>query len=274
MSGEKSVDALQTIRRASEIIDFVSSLDGRGARLTDVSAQTGLGKSTAHRLLTALTQIGLLDQDPESRAYYVGYKVVGMGEVAANRFRLADLADPAMQRLADATEETVYLSARSGNSAVCLARVTGVFPIKILTLAVGDSRPMGMGSGSIAILAHLPREEMMAVVRDNARLAPDDPFLKADALLPILERTRDRGYARTDGRVVTGISALAVPVLGGSGVPIAAMSVAAIAPRLEGERAERTLELLRREATELASKVEATLGPLRTRSVRHLASPR
>ena len=60
-----------------------------------------------------------------------------------------------MRRLAERTQDTVFLSARDRDEAVCLERVIGDYPIKTLTLSIGDRRPLGVGAGSLALLSAL-----------------------------------------------------------------------------------------------------------------------
>lgn len=271
-SGVKAVDAVQTIQRAGEILEMVARAGGAGARLTDIALKTGLGKSTTHRLLTALTRTGLLDQDLQTRGYYLGYRLLSLGEAASNRFQLAELAAPAMDRLALETGETVYLSVRDGNEAVCLARTSGNFPIKILTLNVGDRHPLGRGTASLAILANLPDAETRRIVAENAARWPDNADLAPALLLKLVAEARECGFVRTDGRVVPGISALAAPLLIRDGSAIAAISVAAISPRLEGPRAESALQLLREEVERTSVEVSRVMGPMTSRTAARLAS--
>ena len=66
---------------------------------------------------------------------------------AKHRFSFVRLAEPALERLAHRTQDTVYLVARVGDEIVCLDAREGSFPIKALTLNVGDRRPLGIGAG-------------------------------------------------------------------------------------------------------------------------------
>ncbi|MDX2224024.1 MAG: IclR family transcriptional regulator [Rhodospirillaceae bacterium] len=265
-------DAVQTVRKAADVLDIVAAAGGEGVRLTDVVAKAGLGKSTAYRLLTALVQAGLLDQDPVTRIYFLGFKLVGLGEIAANRLGLGDLGLDVVEEIAARTQDTVYLSARAGNQAVCLARVSGNHPIKIFAMDVGDRSPLGAGAGSIALLAALPEPEMRRIVRDNARLARQHPGLEENALLATLDQARKQGYVRTDGRVVEGISAIAVPVVASNGLPIAAISLATITDRLPPRRESELVDFLRDHAQRLAERIEDTLGSLSRRMIRRVVA--
>ncbi len=265
-------DTVQTIEKAADILGLIASSGRLGARLTDIVARTALSKSTAYRLLTALVRAGLLDQEASSRVYFLGLKLVGFGEVAANRLGLADFGLDVVDALAAKTQDTIYLSARTGHEAVCLARASGAFPIKILTLNVGDRSPLGAGAGSLALLAAMPDEEMRRIVRENGHLAGVNPLLAEAPLLDLVAETRRLGYARTDGRIVVGMSSIGVPVVASSGIPIAAISLAAISERLSPERSVEIIALLQSEAAALAARLEKSLGTLSRRMVRRVVA--
>lgn len=263
-------EAVQSIERAVSILKLVASHNGKGARLADVVTATKLGKSTAHRLLSALVGSGLIDQDPSTRAYFLGYQIVTLGEIAANRHGIAELGMDSVDRLVAATGDTVILSLRQGMEAVCIARGIGSYPIKIMTLAVGDRRPLGYGAGSLALLSHLPEDEVQSIVKANARLTEKYPGLEEHIVVKLVEKCRKQGYARTDGRIVPGMSSLSVPVLGKDGIAVAAISVAAISDRLDKERSEWVLDSLYEEAKLFAEKLADSFGSVTPRVLRRL----
>ena len=56
-------EAVQSLDRAAAILHVLAERHRGGARLADVTSATGLSRSTAHRLLSALVQLGLAEQD-------------------------------------------------------------------------------------------------------------------------------------------------------------------------------------------------------------------
>ena len=122
----------QNVARAAQVIDIIAASGPNGLRMTDVTERSGLGGSTVHRLLAGLIEHGLIDQDPETNRYLVGLKMVSWTAAALSRYGLAPYADASLERLCAATSDTVYLSYRSGNDAVCVDRREGNFPIKNL----------------------------------------------------------------------------------------------------------------------------------------------
>jgi DNA-binding IclR family transcriptional regulator len=223
----------QSIARPAAVLEALANASSSGLRMTDVMRVTGLGKATVHRLLAGLTSARLVDQDPDSSRFFVGMRILSWAVSAAERFGLARLAEAAMVRLADSTLDTIYLTVRSGDEALCLNRREGGHPIKTLTLKVGDRRPLGVSGGGLALLAFLPDAEIERILKEQAAAGTALPFDHAD-LRKMVSETRQTGFAWYDvpvlhgTEVVTGMAAVAVPIRRPDSRPFAALSVAAI----------------------------------------------
>src|SRR5204863_296004 len=83
----------------------------------------------------------LAEQDPETGRFFIGVKMLSWATAARDRFSLVRLVEPALLRISRQTQDTIYLVVRSGDDIVCLDCREGSFPIKVLTLNVGDRRP-------------------------------------------------------------------------------------------------------------------------------------
>jgi len=248
---------LQSIDRSIALVR-ATAYSPAGLRLTELSDAVGLSKSTTHRIVSTLVRHGLLRLSEGKRVYTPGGELYRLGIAAAHHFSLVEIARPSLQRLAELTEDTVFLSIIDGRDALCLDRVSGHFPIKALTLAIGDRRPLGVGAGSLALLAALPEDEWRAIVAEESQRLPRYGAFTAPALTRWALKARRQGFAYNPERIVAGMSAVAVAIRGGEGRPIGAISVAAIAQRMPGERLEWVIDLLQRECDAVAT-LAATL---------------
>src|ERR1041385_2456061 len=159
----------QSIERALLLMREIAAHNRTGSRLLDLAGRTGLQRPTVHRMLKCLAVESMVQQDPDTHRYYLGPMVFELGLTAAPRFNLREICHPAMTRIAEATGDTVFLTQRSGLDAVCLDRHEGTFPIKTFTLEIGMRRPLGVGTGSLAILPALPEEEVRNFETATAR---------------------------------------------------------------------------------------------------------
>lgn len=237
----------QNVARAALVIEALSRARERGLRLTDVIRETGLGTATIHRLLSGLVAHGFVDHDPRDNRYFIGLRMVTWAVAATDRYGLAPYVNESLEALRIETEDTVYFSLVSGVDAVCVDRREGDYPIKTLTLRVGDRRPLGVGAGSMALLAFQDQRFVESILETDEprRLAfgIETDFLRAE-----LAKARERGFALNDGRLIAGMNGVAVPIRDRAGHAIAAFSVAAVSSRLSGERLDLVVEWLRREA--------------------------
>ncbi len=248
---------IQSVERVAAVLEVIASHAAEGCRLTEVIREAGLSKATAHRFLRALECVGLVELDELTERYFVGMRVVALGAAAGNRFGLIQRAQPSLRRLAARTSDTIYLSLRVGTEAICLAREEGEYPIKTLTLKVGDRRPLGVCAAALALLAFLPDPEIDRLLDANA--AALGAFgLDSATMWELVEVSRRCGYALNNGRFVPGMSAVALPISAPDGEHIASIAVAAIDSRMAAERRENIVTWIREEVV----KIERELAPL------------
>lgn len=239
----------QSIERAIALLLLVGRAGGAGARLSDLVTSSALPKPTVRRVLLALVRAGLLDQDTVSRRYHIGPETYVLGTLAGERFGLHALSLDGLSRLAQESGDTAFLSMPRDTYVVCLHRQEGPFPIRTHVLQAGDRHPMGIGAGSLAILAALPDAEVDRIFAANAAvLAERYPAYSQDLLRACVAETRASGYAFNPGILMPGSWGIGVPVRGPDGTPIGALSIAAIESRLGPERRAELVPLLCREA--------------------------
>ncbi|RAU21311.1 IclR family transcriptional regulator [Paramagnetospirillum kuznetsovii] len=248
---ENQEPTVKIVERVVAVLSALSDGGAQGTSLADLCDITGLRKATAHRLLAALTGSGFAFQDIDSRRYRLGFQAASLGLTAAAQC-VAGPAMPVLGRLAATTGDTVFASIREGLAAICVARAVGGFPIRTLTLDVGDRRPLGVGAGSLALLAFFPDSEIEMIVNRNERWLQDFQRFAPEEMSALITRTRRDGFALNEGRIVPGMNAIGVPVLDATGRPLASLSLAAIRDRMGPERLPELVQNLQAEARVLA----------------------
>jgi DNA-binding IclR family transcriptional regulator len=257
-SSEESarLSGTQSIERALTLMREIAAHNRSGSRLLDLASRTGLQRPTVHRMLKCLTLENMVQQDPDTHRYYLGPMVFELGLTAAPRYNLREICHPALSRIAEATGDTVFLTQRSGLDAVCLDRQEGTFPIKTFTLEIGMRRPLGVGTGSLAILSALAEEEVRHVVTANAPRLPEYG-LTPTSLLAQVKSAQKRGYAVREMPSLAGVRSIGQAVHNQSGVAFAALSVSAISSRMSEKRIAELATMLRNE-TRLVEKQVAS----------------
>ena len=202
----------QSIGRAVELLSMVAQRSAAGARLSEVAEVAGLHIATARRILQALVAEGLLAFDRGTKVYAIGPAIFSFAVQGNPWFSHRELFVPALDRIAERTRDTVMFSIRSGIEAVCLARHEGAFPIRVMSLETGSRRPLGAGSGSLAILAFLPKEERTEILKESA--SRYEAFgLLSEELAEAIAAARKIGYAFNPGRIIEDVYGIGVPIL-------------------------------------------------------------
>ena len=242
-------DGSQSIGRAAGLLSMVAQRSATGPRLSELAEAAGLHVATARRILQALVAEGLLAFDGATKIYAIGPAIFSFAVQGNPWFSRRELFVPALDRIAQRTRDTALFSIRSGVEAVCLARHEGAFPIRVMSLETGSRRPLGAGSGSLAILAFLPREERTEILKQSA--ARYEPFgLSVAELAQAVAEARANGFAFNPGRIIEGVYGIGVPILV-DGVAVAAVSVAAIAGRMDAARRGEVVAIIRDEVARI-----------------------
>jgi len=250
----KPVDGAQSIRRCIAVLRTLATSQERGMRLVDVAAQCDLKQATAHRLLRVLVDEGLAEQDVTSRRYVVGQEAFLLGLARRSSFRIRKVASPFLQQLCDESEDSVFLTVRSGADSICVDRKTGRYPIQVLSIEIGARRPLGVGVGGLAILAFLPRDEAAALLHFNAaRFSREE--LSVQDIESRVDNIRRTGFAYTEKGLVRGMRAVAVPVFRADRYPVAAISISTISARLSVTRARDLVTAMQLQATRITKRL-------------------
>lgn len=238
------VAGTQVIHRVIAILRIIARDRQAGCRISEIASELDLHIATVHRMVLALASEGFVVQNPETKCYRLGE---GLFDVVGNTNypkQIQTQFAPLLHAMAEWTEDTIYLTMRSGNTAICLSRVEGRFPIRTLTLEVGNRRPLGVGAGSLALLAFLDDAEVDRIVAANANIYPQFG-VTAEKVKTFVQTSRRLGYSFNDSDILLDMRGVGLPVRDASGEYVIAVSVSAINRRLEEPRRSEIMAHLR-----------------------------
>jgi DNA-binding IclR family transcriptional regulator len=236
-SRSASVPGAQSVARAARVLRLVTSAGADGMAVVELARRAELTRPTAHRLLAALRQEGLVDQDERTGRWMPGPELYLMGSVAASRYDVTGVARDIVRSLAVRTEESAFLSVRRGDETVCLLREEGSFPIRSFVLSEGVRFPLGVASAGLAILAFLPPHDVDAYLDRHPELAERWGSAHGDTRLRArLRDTQARGYALNPGLIVEGSFGLGAAVFDRDGHPQWALSLTGVEFRFGPDR--------------------------------------
>lgn len=237
---------MQSLERLLGVLEVLAGANKEGLRATDVMHEIGLSMPTTLRLLEALCQSGLVVLN--RRRFVLGPKLVFLGHSAARTFSIERIAHPSIEWLAATTGDTAYFGMRDGTRSVCVIRVLGAYPIKTSTIEVGDRRALGVGGGSLALLAAHSAEEIEELLAVNEKDIAQFPGMTIDRVRREAQEAQRVGYTYAEGHVTPGVHAVGVAVRDPFGNPVGSVTTAAIASRFVDNRKEEVIDATRKAA--------------------------
>lgn len=222
--------SVSSVERAMRVLRVMS--EGANARLTDIAAAADLDKATALRLLEMMVRDGFVTRDALTKQFNLGPELMVLGAAALRRFDPRPIVRPSLMRLVGQFEDSAVVSIPSGIESLCIDVEEGTYPIRANYLRVGSRRPLGVGAGSLALLAWLPQAEREAAIDILLGQLQRYPRITAELLHERIDQARTRGYAVLLDVVVERMGGIAVPILDPHGRPVAAISIAALNDRI------------------------------------------
>jgi DNA-binding IclR family transcriptional regulator len=239
-SGTQAVD-----RAAKLLAEVVHS--AVPVTFTELTAATGLAKSTTSRLLLALERNGLVRRDEQGR-FLPGEMFVSFAWRGGANTSLVAVAQPFLDRLGASTGETINLGVASGQQALTIAQVDCTYLIGG-TNWVGMSVPLHASAIGKVLLAygaaHLPPGPLAK--------STDKTITREDTLRADLAGVRARGYAVSDEELEPHMITIAAPVYRFDATVVAALAVSAPTSRMKRETALAVARRCVEEAASLSS---------------------
>lgn len=234
LDSEQRAPLVPAVARAILVLQALGD-DDRGRRLSELSRELGVSKSTLSGLLSTLERFDLVERDPDSRMFRLGMGLLDLGGAVLRRLDLRELARPSLCRLAELSSETAILHLRDGEEAVIADRAEPRRQLKVVA-PLGHRLPPFAGSVAKAILATLPDREVSALLGGEPLPAfTPRSITTADRYLGELARVRELGYALEDDEYLHGVCAVSSAIVDVDGHAVATLSVAAVSARVTGE---------------------------------------
>lgn len=245
------------VGRVGAVLRALSTVNEAGAGTAELARAASLPRPTVHRLLVSLAEEGFVDRDRRSGRWFLGPELYLLGAAAGMRYDVTHHARESVQRLATATGESAFFSARRGEETVCLLREDGDFPIRSFVLYEGARFPLGVVSAGLVVLSFLDDAEVDAHLHHTDLVSRWGRAHTPDAVRERIARTRADGYAVNPGLVVEGSWGMAAAVFDRVGQPAWALTVTGVETRFRPERQPELGALLLREAHALSRTLNA-----------------
>ncbi len=234
---------IQAVDRAIQLFKAVGS-SPRPLAAHELAAECHLNRSTAWRLLATLEHHGLVERDPATQKYEVGYTTVRLAAAARTHEALIRRARPVLERLGEESGETVSLSISHGREATVPIYHARPPDALVSVNWIGRALPLHCTSGGKILLAHLPEAELQEYLGLPLQRYTSHTITDPDTLVRELERIRETDIAVALEEYEIGLHGVSAPILNGRGQPVAFVSIAGPSYRLTIQRIAELSEVL------------------------------
>jgi DNA-binding IclR family transcriptional regulator len=204
-------DKMTAIEKAVYILNILSK-EPFAYKVTDVSAMSGINRTTVHRILNTLTDSGWVILDRELNKFKIGPMLYHMGQayLAGNNYesKLVEI----LGRLSQQTEESVGYAARDGERVISLYEMEIYQPLK-MNYRAGTFYPINKGSYGKCLMAYYDEQRVNQLVRSQKyeKTGPNT-LTDPEDILAEYRKIREQGYVISDEEVA--------PLIVGGGVPV------------------------------------------------------
>ncbi|MBO0853416.1 MAG: IclR family transcriptional regulator [Nocardia sp.] len=249
------------IEKAVRLMRAISAHEGGGVTTTELANTTGLARPTAHRLLVSLAAEGLVDRDTTTGRWSLGPELYLMGAAAANRYDITNHARDIVEEISRATGESAFLSAHRGDETMCILSREGSFPLRSHVLYDGKRFPLGVASAGLAILSHLPAQEVEDYFARTDLVADWGAEHSQEQIRERIATTLSNGYAVNPALIVEGSWGIGAAVFDRKGRPGWALSVTGVETRFREPRRTELGTLLLDQAHRLTNRLKSRSVP-------------
>lgn len=195
-------------------------------RLKDVADQLGIPMGSAYRTLRTLETLGFVVQDPVTKQYRLGLKVLDLGLACLAGMEFPGVALPFLEELASQTRLSANMAVLERTEVVFVARASVVRLLRS-NLSVGSRLPGHCTAMGKVLLAHLDPSEARERLQEGALKGfTTKTITDVDALMEALREIRAVGFALSREELELHLTAVAVPVMDATGRAVASINVA------------------------------------------------
>jgi DNA-binding IclR family transcriptional regulator len=225
-------------RSVSRALAILQAFDETKPELgvTELGRLTGIDKSTVYRLLSDLQQGGLIEQNPETTKYHLGFGLVRLAGLALQHLDLPRVARTYLQELVELSQETVNLSVMTDDGRII--NIDGITSPRMVRNVgwIGREMPLHAVSGGKVMMAYLPKERVKQILSGELQCYTERTVTDPAQLCEELKQIRRQGYGIAEEELEEGLSAVAAPIWNHEGQVVAVISVSGPSFRLPRKR--------------------------------------
>lgn len=254
MVGEK-IAGTQVIARTFQILRCFDT-HHQTLSLAELVKLTGLRPPTAHRILQALVNEGILVQDSDTARYRPGYWLVKLGDLARQGNDLIRVSQRHLAELHKKWGEAIVIDVPDKDlKMVSVLIIPSTYRLGTSENYDAPTYPHCTAAGKV-VLAHLPVGELDEFLKRDLPQMTANTITDREMLRKELARVRERGYSTNIEEQELGLVAIGAPIRNAKGKVVASLSIGGPSARMARENYARIIE----STVQTAMAISAELG--------------
>ena len=207
------------------IIETIIAGQDKGVTYSEIVAALNLPKSSVHRILKDLIELGYLSFNPETKKYFGSLRLAALGAEVMSNFQLRDHVRPHLLELHRETDHTTNLGVLDGIMGVFVDKIESKdFGIKLFS-EIGKTFPLHCTGLGKTLLAFSSIDTVVKFLESPLEALTDKTITDPEVFKRELALIRDRGYAIDNEEITRGIMCVAAPVFGFNEEMVGAISL-------------------------------------------------
>ena len=203
------------LEKSLDILEYLTDYPD-GVALVRIATDLNQLRSGCHRALQELIRNGYVRQMPQRGDYALTTKMASMGLSFLSQAGVLDIAQPVIDRLAQATGELVRLAIVDGDRLTLVAKAQGAKSGLLYDPDMGIDLRLSCSAAGQAWLMTLPEDMAIAYVTRQGmgqpkNFGPNAPT-SFKALLKLLDEHRKRRFSIIQDAYAPGMSSIAAPI--------------------------------------------------------------
>lgn len=245
-----------SVELTTQILKLLSRQKYRACSLKTIADKLGASPTTCLRVLRTLERADFIHYDAETKRYSLGPYLVPLGNRAAELNDALARASREIKRIATLTGLTTAVIQRWDDRLVFIAvaqpAANDGHRTTRLSIEVGQATPLNSGAHGRCFLAYDGEAEWRRVLSAGVRPLTPSTITDPALFIETLRAVRRDGYAISHGEFHVGLSAVDVPVFGGSGRVELVISCMYVTTQMDNDNLQEVIRLLRETARKLS----------------------
>lgn len=246
----KESSKIKCIEKAFKVLDIIANQKD-GIKLRQIAQEMHGNESALHHLLSSLLDTNIIVKNPTNNRYYLGIKVVELGNKYFSALPFYDITKTHLERLINEFNESVYLIKYEGNKLILLESVASDYFLKSY-ISVKIEEAHANAAGKILLSEYNEQNLKDYIKKYGLTKFTENTIIQEDKLIEELKSTKKRGYSFDNEELEVNLNCIAVPIYSYKNKLVSTIIIAIPKNRLTDEKKEKMINSLKKASIDIS----------------------